>query len=99
MSPAEREDVAAQAIVESIHDNNKIETSQLRPQPVSQQSASSPRANDSPVQTDPQLLIKMQPHAPWNLNRLSHAALPVGSNYNYTSDGTGVNVYVVDTVT
>lgn len=44
------------------------------------------------------LPIEEQQHAAWNLNRLSHPSLPIGPAYNYTSDGTGVNVYIVDTV-
>jgi hypothetical protein len=39
-----------------------------------------------------------QARAPWNLNRISHASLPVTAGYTWASDGSGVNVYILDTV-
>jgi hypothetical protein len=39
-----------------------------------------------------------QARAPWNLNRISHASLPVTASYTWASDGSGVNVYILDTV-
>lgn len=40
----------------------------------------------------------LQARAPWNLNRVSHPSLPIMSSYKYASDGSNVNVYVLDTV-
>ena len=42
--------------------------------------------------------LTVQPAAPWNLARLDHPALQGATSYSYSSDGTGVNVYVLDTV-
>ncbi len=33
----------------------------------------------------------------WGLDRIDQASLPLSSTYNYTSTGSGVNVYVIDT--
>jgi len=38
-----------------------------------------------------------QTSAPWGLDRIDQASLPASSSYNYTSTGSGVNVYVIDT--
>ncbi|MGH9840252.1 MAG: S8 family peptidase [Blastocatellia bacterium] len=37
-----------------------------------------------------------QPSAPWNLDRIDQAALPLSGTYTYTFHGDGVNVYVID---
>src|SRR5262249_45028022 len=33
----------------------------------------------------------------WGLDRIDQLSLPVDNSYSYTKDGTGVNVYVIDT--
>ncbi|MFC8848172.1 S8 family peptidase [Micromonospora sp. NPDC057141] len=38
-----------------------------------------------------------QANPPWGLDRTDQAALPLSSSYNYTSAGTGVTAYVIDT--
>lgn len=40
----------------------------------------------------------VEARAPWNLNRISHPSLPVTASYTWASDGSNVNVYVLDTV-
>jgi aqualysin 1 len=39
----------------------------------------------------------VQAGATWGLARIDQRDLPVGTDYNYDYDGTGVNVYVIDT--
>ncbi len=34
----------------------------------------------------------------WNLDRIDQRTLPLDNAYNYASDGSGVHVYVIDTV-
>ncbi|QFZ17986.1 S8 family peptidase [Saccharothrix syringae] len=38
-----------------------------------------------------------QSNAPWGLDRIDQRNLPLSTTYNYTSTGSGVNVYVIDT--
>ncbi|MEU8026831.1 MULTISPECIES: S8 family peptidase [Micromonospora] len=38
-----------------------------------------------------------QANPPWGLDRTDQAALPLSSSYNYTSAGTGVTAYIIDT--
>ncbi|MDI5940408.1 S8 family serine peptidase [Micromonospora sp. DH15] len=37
-----------------------------------------------------------QANPPWGLDRTDQAALPLSSSYNYTSAGTGVTAYIID---
>ena len=39
----------------------------------------------------------IQPSATWGLDRIDQTTLPLSTNYNFTSTGTGVTVYVIDT--
>ena len=38
-----------------------------------------------------------QPDAPWNLDRVDQRSLPLGTTYDYSQDGSGVHVYILDT--
>lgn len=50
------------------------------------------------VQVQQAPLVHVQQNAPWNLDRLDHPDLPLNGQYHYTLDGTGVSVYILDTV-
>ncbi len=41
--------------------------------------------------------ITTQTGAPWGLDRIDQAALPLSGAYTYTADGSGVTVYIIDT--
>jgi subtilisin family serine protease len=47
---------------------------------------------DSIVET-----IATQTNAPWGLDRTDQRALPLSGTYSYTSTGSGVNTYIIDT--
>ena len=77
---------------------------QLTEQEV-QQLQSDPRvksvhANDAvhPQQQAAAPTLTTQQAAPWNLARIAQPDLPLDGLYKYASDGTGVRVYVLDTV-
>lgn len=38
----------------------------------------------------------VQSNAPWNLDRIDQAALPLNSTYSYQQDGAGVHLYILD---
>ncbi|MGW0434170.1 S8 family peptidase [Micromonospora sp. NPDC003197] len=38
----------------------------------------------------------VQTNAPWNLDRIDQPALPMNSTYSFTSAGTGVKAYIID---
>ena len=45
-----------------------------------------------------QSAVFTQLDAPYQLARLDAAKLPYGSDYVYSQDGSGINIYVLDTV-
>jgi aqualysin 1 len=50
------------------------------------------------VEPDPVISVDVtQSSAPWGLDRIDQAALPLSTTYSYSSTGTGVTVYIVDT--
>ena len=42
--------------------------------------------------------LRVQQDAPYDLDIIDQASLPLDGKYEYTNDGTGVNVYMLDTV-
>ena len=51
------------------------------------------------VHEDTEVSISEMEHlAPWGLDRLDQAALPLNGNFDYYNLGTGINIYIVDTV-
>ena len=90
--------------VQSVSRNDPVRVLQTR-QPAGGPTAgptagptSGPTAAPAPAPPKYLYPSTQQAAAAWNLNRLIHPSLPLGTDFNYTSDGTGVNVYVVDTV-
>ena len=45
-----------------------------------------------------QTSVSTQLDAPYQLARLDKASLPLGDTYSYSLDGSGVNIYILDTV-
>ena len=43
-------------------------------------------------------VFELEDPAPWGLDRLDQRSLPLNQDYDYYNLGTGVNVYIVDTV-
>ena len=44
-----------------------------------------------------QASVVTQSNPPWGLDRIGQAALPLNGAYSYTTTGSGVNVYIIDT--
>jgi aqualysin 1 len=42
-------------------------------------------------------LTATQTNPPWGLDRIGQASLPLNNSYSYTTTGSGVNVYIIDT--
>lgn len=53
---------------------------------------------DVPVSTQQVPKVQKQKNAPWHLDRLDQQNLPLDGVYDYTLDGSGINVYILDTV-
>jgi subtilisin family serine protease len=69
--------------------------------------ASIPAATVSALAADPRVAfverdgtmraVTSQPNATWGLDRIDQRNLPLNSTYNYTSTGSGVKAYIIDT--
>lgn len=53
---------------------------------------------DVPVSTQQIPKVQKQKNAPWHLDRIDQENLPLDGLYDYTLDGSGINVYILDTV-
>ena len=53
---------------------------------------------NAPVRPQASPALVVQHDAPWNLDRLDQPTLRLDGLYHYASDGSNVNVYVMDTV-
>jgi subtilisin family serine protease len=56
-----------------------------------------PDAEPIVMTPDPASDLNPQPRASWGLDRIDQRYLPLSESYAYHNDGTGVNVYVIDT--
>ena len=44
-----------------------------------------------------EIVVTQSPTGSWGIDRIDEAALPLSNSYTYTTTGSGVNVYVIDT--
>ena len=52
---------------------------------------------DQYIFLEPSFSVKVnQSNATWGLDRIDQRSLPLNSSYNYSFDGTGTNVYIID---
>ncbi|KAK9817300.1 hypothetical protein WJX72_012366 [[Myrmecia] bisecta] len=100
MTPDQTSSVTANAKVALVTADNilRLQQAAFAPGPSGQAAAAS-AAIESAAASLPagSAKVTIQNSPPWSLDRIDQPNLPLDHRYEYTSDGTGINVYILDT--